>query len=191
MESKNKELTEKEIQELEKGPTKDIHPYKKDGIFGKIPFSLKALFMKWWFFGCGFFFIFWGLSNVMGGDSTPQGEYLIILIFVLALFNGVVTDCIVDHIIDLMDDNTNKRRYFVLFHNKKFYSLFINVGYSIILTTIVVLIFEFLGSLNLFDYGLEPITVGLVKLVVDMIFISINNLIICLVKKLKGENKNV
>lgn len=191
MKSKNKELTEKEIQELEKGPTKDIHPYKKDGIFGKIPFSVKALFMKWWFFGCGFFFIFWGLSNLMGGDAAPQGDYLIILIFVLALFNGVVTDCIVDHFIDLMDDNTTKRKYFVFFHNKKLYSLLINVLYSIVLTTIVVLIFELLGSLNLFKHGLEPISVGIVTLVVDMAFIALKNLIILLIKKIKGEKESV
>ena len=195
-------MKKEENKKTQESLSKDIHPYKKDGIFAKIPFSIKALFIKWWFYGCGFFFVFMGLANVFSdGDSAvgPSGRFYLMII--LGLFNGVISDIAVYHIIDLMDTDKRQRDIFVLFHNKKVYSLIINVIYSLFITFIIIyFVVEGIGDLfaalfggpgPLLKDGIGPIFAGLIFLVVDMLFITIKNLIILLVKKIKGENKNV
>ena len=194
-------LTEKEIEELKKGPTDKINPYKKTGFLARIPFSIKSLFFKWWAYGVGVFFIFFGTTNLILGDlelnpTTNQGQILI-LGLLLALFNGIISDVVVYHFIDLMDDDSKKARFFVIFHSKKIYSLFINLAYQILITYITLVIFEncaaiwdvildFDSKLG-FQLAVEPITTGLLLLGIDMSFISLKNLIVMIIKKIKSR----
>ena len=198
---KKENLTEEEIAELKKGPTDKMNPYKKTGILSRIPFSIKSLFLKWWAYGVGVFFIFFGTTNLILGDTelnptTHQGQILILGIL-LALFNGIVSDVVVYHFIDLMDDETKKAKYYVMFHSKKLYSLFINLAYQLFITYICIVIFEnaaaiwdvvldFDTKLG-FQLAVEPITTGLLLLGIDMAFISLKNLIVMIIKKIKNR----
>ena len=194
---KNKDLTNEEIKQLEQGPTKDIHPYNKGGIFARIPFMVKALLMKWWAYGAGIFFIFWGTTNLLtGGERVPNLGEVFILLVLLALFNGIVSDCIIFHFIDLIDDDTNKTRKVVFFHNKKLYSLFINILYSMVVTLVAYNLFNLVVTLLVMlipdlTLGVEPIFTGFLFLIVDIFFVFIKNMIIKIIKKIKGDEKNV
>lgn len=188
-------LTEKEIEELKKGPTDKINPYKKSGILSRIPFSIKSLFLKWWAYGVGVFFIYFGTTNLILGDTelnpVPDQAQIIILGIILALFNGIVSDVVVYHFIDLMDDETKKAKYYIMFHSKKLYSLFINLAYQFFITYICIVIFEntaafFVKYLN-FQIAVEPISTGLLLLGIDMAFISLKNLIAMIIKKIKSR----
>lgn len=204
---KNKNLTEEEIAELKKGPTDKINPYKKTGILSRIPFPIKSLLFKWWAYGAGVFFIFFGTTNLILGDTelnpTTNQAQMYILAILLALFNGIVSDVVVYHFIDLMDDETKMAKYFVIFHSKKLYSLFINLVYQIFISYICLVIFDntaaFWDLILDFDTKLgfhlyiEPVTYGMLLLGIDMLFILIKNLIVKIVKKLKNRkgSKNV
>lgn len=176
----------------------EINKYQNKGFFSRIPYCVKALFLKWWAFGAGIFFIFIGLSNVLAGDKAPSGGLVWVLGALLALFNGVVTDVVVDKILELFETPEKREsQWYKMFHNKKLYSLFINIAYSFLLTYVVIifvdviayLLKEYTGSAGVFKNGIEPYLTGLIFLVFDMIFISIKNGIVILIRKNKNKNK--
>lgn len=182
------ELNEEEIKELEKGPSKKegLSPYKQ-GFLSKIPYGVKACFLKWWFFGAIYFFIGFGLSTVLNDAA------LIYIVIIIA--NGFVTDFVCDNILILMDSDQGESNTWMMFHSRKLVSTFINLGYSIVLISLGSLairglrdyIFVHIDFLK--DFGGEPITFGLVILMVDLFFILIKNLIVNYVKKQKELKK--
>ncbi len=190
---KNKDLTEQEIEELKKGPTKDINPYKDNSFFSRIPFAIKALVFKWWMYGVGVFFIFWGLSNLIGNDAALDSAGIIILSIVLSLFDGIILDVVVNHFIELMDSDKRQSKYFIFFHSKKVYSLFINILYSFFVTYPCVVIFENLNDLlNKYfaiNISVEPIFTGLLLLGIDMLFILLKNIFVKLFNKIFRKDK--
>lgn len=173
----------------------EIRPYMKQGFLSRIPYSVKAIFMKWWFFGCGCFFVLWGLSNFFGGDTSTNAGISMILAIVLALFNGVVTDLMVDNLLLLMDTDKRESQWYMMFHNGKLYSLFINIVYSFLVTfasviTIDLIAFaldQTIGNAGPFENGVEPILCGIICLIFDLLFIGIKDLIVYYVRKKKAK----
>lgn len=189
---KKKDYNSKEKMEEKDSPT-EINPYAKRGFLARIPYSVKAIFLKWWFFACGYFFVGWGLTSFIGGDDTTAGGVSTIIAIVLALFNGVVTDMMVDNIISLMDSDKKESQWYIMFHNGKIYSLLINILYSFVITFLMVytvegigLLFEStIGNAGPFKNGLEPILTGIICLFYDLIFIGIKDLIVYNYRKRK------
>ncbi len=178
MDKKNKNVNNKDA---------EINRYQKRGFFSRIPYSIKALFIKWWLFGIGFYFIYWGLSNLVS-------EYLSLMVL-LGLFNGIITDIAVNKILELIESDKREARWFEMFSSKRVYSLFINIVYHVFLSIFVCVTMEkFIawldqtaGSAFIFEYGMEPITSGLAFLLFDMIFIGIKDLIVLTVLKIKAR----
>lgn len=193
---KKKDKLEKD-ESLKEESSSQINPYAKQGFLSRIPYSVKAIFLKWWFFGCGCFFVIWGLSLFFGGDNSTNPGVSMILAIVLALFNGVVTDMMVNNILELMDTDQRESQWFKMFHNGKIYSLFINLAYSFVVTFCAVMSIELIayicdinfGNAGPFENGVEPILCGIICLFYDLLFIGIKDLIVYLLRKKKNQNK--
>ena len=183
----------------EKDPSLEINPYAKQGFLARIPYSVKAIFLKWWFFATGYFFIGWGLSSFLGGNDSTAGGVSYIIAIVLALFNGLVTDMMVDNILQLMDTDKKESQWYMMFHNGKLYSLLINLAYAFVVSFLMVYTIELIGLLfeinfgnaGPFENGVEPILCGIICLIYDLIFIGIKDLIVYLVRKRKKNKEEI
>lgn len=156
----------------------DIHAYKQEGFIARLPYWLKAIFVKYWFFGAVCFFTFVGILNL-------QGENAAIL---TGAISGVAFDLIVYNILTLMDSDKNESKYYMLFKSKKFYSVIINVLYHIVLYILLLIITVFILSKiekeNQAGFFLrEPFSQALVLSLLDAMVMLIKNLLVRLFKK--------
>ena len=163
----------------------------KMGAFSKVPAWLTSLLLKYWAAAAAVFFSVIGGLDI-GLDYSQTGEdfvaalaadiYTIVIVgLALALVMNYIVKPVV-HMFNSSKDNTYK---FLLVNQKGFKSFFIALGYNMFLSIILYFVTVFLGSkgliLNLFgdtNYGIEPFTYGLCYIVVDMLFLTIKNLIV-------------
>ena len=159
--------------------------------YQKIPYPVRALLIKYWFFGLVYFLFEMGIGAIpyFRNDSSVSilAVNSIILMLITGLGLGVFNDLLLYNILDLIEDVPGEKRPYVLFKSKKIYSLFINSIYGVIV-----------GFLSLYICGLiakaisptsetyffrEPLTCALIMFIVDYIFLSIKNLIVYIYKK--------
>lgn len=170
---------DKEIEEAEKQYSKqDLNPYAINKLH-RIPYWVKALFLKYWFFGMIIFFVGMGLS-VTGYDFVLIG----------GLIGGAVYDVVINKLLELMDSDANESKWFVMFRSKKFYSVFINVLYCLVLFLCASQLLNLLIiKLNLSNSWLfqEPLTQAIIFFVVDALLIGFKDLIVLIIKKCKKK----
>ena len=157
----------------------EFDPYKRDKFSRIFPFWLKALFIKFWFFGLVCYFVLMGLGIYITNNLD--------LFVVCGLVCGVVVDCFVNPIFRMMESDRKEYNYFMMFPFpfKKIWTFFANLiyylGVMILLSWFYELIF---GVLNISTFiGVEPLGFGLACLIVDMALIGIKDLIVFLVKR--------
>lgn len=156
----------------------DIHAYKQEGFISRLPYWLKAIFIKYWFFGAVCFFTFVGILNL-------QGENAAIL---SGTISGVAFDLMAYSILQLMDSDKNESKYYVLYKSKKFYSVIINILYHIVLyfglLLFTVWILPKIETTDDVGFFLrEPLSQALVLIIFDTLVMAIKNLLVKLFKK--------
>lgn len=178
---KNKEV--KDITDLvddEEISMDNMDAYKQQGFIARLPYWVKAIFIKYWFYGAICFFSLMG-SGLIGENA--------------ALFAGVLAGCLFDivvyNILKMMDSDENESRHYIMYKSKKFYSLLINIVFQVLVFFLAML---FCSSIvNLYDnpennwFLQEPFSIGLVLFIIDGIFITIKGLIVLLIKRIKGK----
>ena len=180
---KNNQKEVKDITDLvdeEEISMDNMNAYKQQGFIARLPYWIKAIFIKYWFFGSICFFSLMGTGLI--GENA-------------ALFAGVLSGClfefVVYNILIMMDSDENESRHYIFFKSKKFYSLLINIVYQVVVFFLAMLICS--SIVNLYDkpeanwFLQEPFSIGLVLFIIDGIFITIKGLIILLIKKVKGK----
>lgn len=189
----NKTNNVDEVQEIINYDDYKQDPYAIDKA-SKIPDIIKALFIKFWFAGAVYYFVGWGITLV----NIDQIDTVVIL----GLIMGLVTDLMVNHIFRLIEkDNENLHKY-MFFGRKKWYSVFINIAYSIVLCAIIAYTYHFINVTIVLKQGLpegtivlgaEPLLYGLFYIVYDIIILLVRNLIVNAIRKRNdnGEVKNV
>lgn len=182
MKSSEKEVKQKDITDLvdEDISMDNMNAYKQQGFIARLPYWLKAIVIKYWFFGAICFFSLMGTGLI--GENA-------------AIFAGVLSGCLFDivvyNILLLMDSDENESRHFMMYKSKKIYSLFINIVYQVVVFFIAMLICS--SIVNSYKdpvnnwFLQEPFSIGLVLFIIDGIFITIKGLIVLLVKKIKGK----
>ena len=166
----------------------EFDPYKRDKFSRIFPFWLKALFIKFWFFGLVCYFVLMGLGTLfVGDDGATTWQQSLDLYVLCGLVCGVVVDCLVNPIFRMMESDRKEYNYFMMFPFpfKKIWTFFANLiyylGVMILLSWFYELIF---GVLKVSDFGgVEPLGFGLACLIVDMALIGIKDLIVFLVKR--------
>ncbi len=167
--------------------------------YQRIPYPVRALFIKYWFFGLNYFLFEMGLGSISifresTGDTFAAASMILILISGLAL--GVFNDIFVYNILDVIEDYPGQKKPFVIFKSKKVYSLFINVIFGIV----VAFLGRWLSGLialaidpeltNVWGWFREPLTCGLMMFIVDGALISIKNFIVYLYHHFKGDTSS-
>jgi len=167
----------------------------KSGKLQKIPAWLKVIVVKFWFAGAICFFFLWGLGIVI------QEQWSLIL--VLGFGGGVVADLLTNNFLRFLESSDHEFYPYMMFTEKKFYTLFANIVYGIICTLCVVEIYELINTilvnLNPSKYivdgvttvplGVGPILYGVFYTTVDLAFVGIKDLIKKLFFKKKLEEE--
>ena len=152
---KEKKKTNKELE-------KEIEEYTKPSFLDKIPFSVKAIFFKYWLFGAICFFVLMGLG--------AAGVYGIVATLICGLIGGALFDMLYGHVLELIEPRTGDSKYFVIFRSKK------------VVSTIVSLYED--NSFWLFQ---EPLTQALVLFVIDGLFMIIKFFILFIKDKVEDR----
>lgn len=156
--------------------------------YQKIPYPVRALFIKYWFFGLNYFLFNMGLGALPYFVELKQETFAIntlILLFIQSFALGAFNEVFVYNILDVIEDFPGESKRFIFFKSKKLYSLFINIFYGIVsgLTSLILcgVIATAIGNETwLFR---EPFTFALVAFFVDLVFVEGKNLIVRLLKK--------
>lgn len=153
----------------------EFDPYKRDKFSRWLPFWLKALLIKFWFFGLVCYFVLMGLGTYITNSLD--------LFVVCGLVTGVVVDCFVNPIFRMMESDRKEYNYFMMFPFpfKHIWTFITNILYYLIVVYCVGLAYAAIFE-NSFG-GVEPLLFGVVCLVVDMIFIGIKDLFVFLIKR--------
>ncbi len=161
----------------------EIRQYTSNGL-DKIPSWIKALFLKFWFDGAMCFFFLWGLGNVLKGWD---------IVVVLALATGVITDLLLNNIFRFMATTPQENDKWMMFPQKKFWTLFANIGYSVIIVALVVASYKGINiaingpQSDTITVAVEPFLYGLLYLAYDLIFIGFKNLFVKIIKDAKAK----
>lgn len=167
-----------------RGKPKKFNPYKTD-FLRNVPTVVKALFIKWWFAGAVCFFINMGLGYYI----TDNLDILVLT----GLVMGVVVDVLVNPALHYMESDEYEYNKYMMFSQpfKAFWTFFTNIIYYLIVIICVNYIYYGINVLcELNESGnvwMEPLLFGVFAVVVDMVFISIKNLVVYLFKRHKKE----
>lgn len=150
--------------------------------YNKIPYPVKSLFIKYWFFGLIYFLFMNGLGSLeIFRSETNFSSMTFVLIIITGLAIGVFNDLLVYNILDVIEDFPGQKDDYVIFKSRKIYSLFINIVYGVAVGFIGIFISGKFSELIDPTYSTfwfrEPFTAGLMLFVVDGIFILIKDLI--------------
>ena len=162
----------------EKTSNKEIKEYQKPSFLSKIPYPVKAILLKYWFYGVIFFFVGMGLK--------VQGEMLAI---VSGLIGGVVFDFMYGNLLLMMENEEHEHDNYIIYKSKNILSLLINIVFEIVvffITAYICVAFVKIikSSSWLFQ---EPLSQAFVALLVDAILLTIVYLIRLLIKKIKSR----
>lgn len=154
--------------------------YRSKDFLGKIPTPIKTLFIKFWFNGAVCFFIYWGLASYVAAYWD--------MILILAVVLGVVNDLLVNNSLRFFATVNGGNDKWMMFPQKKYWTLFANIFYSAIVLAGVMGIYFVLYKLA--GIQVEPILFGVSYVAIDMLFIGIKNLLIKIINDAKEKTKN-
>lgn len=158
----------------------EIRKYKSRGGF-RIPTWLKIAFVKFWFSGAICYFFLWGLGTYITGLD---------LMFVLAVGMGMVTDLMVNNLLHHFEPEKGAFDKWMMVPTRKFWSIFLNVVYAGVILLCIVWFYNVINTFLVGDVAtaqvvaipVEPILFGLLYLGFDMLFITIRNTMIKIVR---------
>ncbi len=167
----------------DKKGTREFDPYKRDKL-SRIPFWIKALLIKFWFFGLVCYLVLMGLGSLfVTDDGAMSNGAMLDLLFLCGAVMGLFVECLVNPIFRMMESDRKEYNYFMMFPFpfKHIWTFITNILYYLIVVYCVGLAYAAIFG-NSFG-GVEPLLFGVVCLVVDMIFIGIKDLFVFLIKR--------
>lgn len=175
----NQEVEEKKLKYEDEISMDDLHAYKQQGFLARVPYCIKAVLLKYWFYGAICFFVLIGLG---GAGATGENGAI-----VCGLIAGLVFDFIVYGIYRAMDSDKKESRYYVMYKSKKIWSVFVNIPYQLLVFILGMLIMTSIVATykdpvnNWFLQ--EPFSQALVLTTLDAVFVLIKNLLVYLFRK--------
>lgn len=151
--------------------------------YHKIPYPVRAMFIKYWFFGLNYFLFEMGLGSISYFRENTSNSFAVnsmILMFICGFAIGVFNDLFVYNILEVIEDFPNESKKFVFFKSHKVYSLFINVAYGIVMGMGSLIICGLLNQLIPGDsfWFREAFSVAVVEFIIDFLIVEIKNLIL-------------
>ena len=160
----------------------------RSSFLDKIPFPVKAVFMKFWFNGAVCYFILWGLGLFVSSLEN--------MILILAITMGIVTDILVNNAFRFFAHTPGANDRWMMFPRKKLANLFLNVVYAFVIVIGVVWLYDSIngllnamrGTTDMVYFGVEPIFFGIFYVLIDLILIGMKNLMASIIDDAKKKN---
>ncbi|MDO4865706.1 MAG: hypothetical protein Q4C10_04060 [Clostridia bacterium] len=131
--------------------------------------TAKALLIKLWFYGATCFFFLWGLGTYL--------NHWLDQLVVLGLAMGFITDLLTNNLYRFYAKTPGGNDRWMMFPQKGFYTLPLNLAYAFVLLLCVVTTYNVLNfaltSLGAPGLGVGPILFGVFTTAWDMLFITI------------------
>ena len=167
---------------------KDPGRQYRSGFLDKIPFPVKAVFMKFWFNGAVCYFILWGLGLFVSSLEN--------MILILAITMGIVTDILVNNAFRFFAHTPGANDRWMMFPRKKLANFFLNVVYAFVIVIGVVWLYDSIngllnamrGTTDMVYFGVEPIFFGIFYVLIDLILIGMKNLMASIIDDAKKKN---
>lgn len=159
---------------------KDPAKKYRSGFLDKIPSPVKALFIKFWFYGAVCFFIFWGLSF---NDSLDA-------FVIMSVILGFITDIFINNILRFIEIVPTENAKWMMFPQKGFWTLPANIIYAFLVFFCVRSLYVAINNVGeIFDFylGVEPILFGIFYILFDLLFIGIKRLTLTIIND--AQNK--
>ncbi len=160
--------------------------------YNRIPYPLKALFIKYWFFGLVYFLFMNGLGSLPVFQSESGFSLMtLVLMLITGIALGVFDDLLVYNILDVLEEFPEQKNCFVMFKSRKLYSIFINVFYGVFLGFVSLYLCALFSSWidpSLSSYWFrEPFSAALVLFVLDGFFVFVKDLIVYLFNRRRNR----
>ena len=150
---------------------------------------VKVTFIKFWFSGAVCYFFLWGLGIYIQGLD---------LMAALAIGLGAVTDLMANKLLRAIEPEEGAYDRWIMVTVRKFWSIFINVLYSGAVLYCVFRTYYVINTLLGVDpdvgyfeaetmVGVEPVLFGLLYLAFDMLFITIKNTFIKIIRDAEAK----
>ena len=147
----------------------------RSGLKLKLSDTLKALLIKTWFNGATCFFFLWGLGTYLHSWLDQ--------IVVLTLALGAVNDLLTNNVFRFYAKTPGGNDRWMMFHQKAFYTLPLNVLYAGVLLFLVMVtysavnaaIIAFTGAVGTVPLGVGPILFGVFTTAWDTLLIKIKH----------------
>lgn len=164
----------------------EIRKYKSRRRF-HIPSWIKIVFVKFWFSGAICYFFLWGLGTYISGLD---------LMFALAVGLGMATDLMVNNLLRYFEPEKGAYDRWMMVSFRKFWSIFVNAAYAGVLLYCVIGAYNAINTVlagnvetaRTVAVPVEPILFGLLYMGFDMLFITVKNTI---VKVIRDANAKV
>lgn len=174
----------------------DSNKYLKDDKLSKIPSWLKILLLKYWVAGATLYFFGMG-GSFLWQVSTDENINTYNLVILLAFGYALFMEYLQKPVIRLMRTNTDDTYYYNMINLRGAKSLFAHIFYSVLITFTAIPFSIFLSEHGLdrfFDPldmtdGFEPLTLSLVYILFDFIFLFIKNSIIGIYKRVRYKQQ--
>ena len=172
----NSRYHDDELLQDEEELVQEMKQYNK-GFLNKVPYSIKAILIKYWFYGAVCFFSLMGFIGNIGENAA----------LISGLIAGAIFDVACYNILEMIDSDNSKAKYYMMYKSKKIYSVLINVVYQVVvfliaMTIISTVVATYEDPVNNW-FLQEPLSIALVLTAIDAIFLLIKNLLVKLLKK--------
>ena len=153
----------------------ELNKYRSGKTRWKFPEALKALLIKFWFYGAVCFFVYMGLGMYIQGLD---------MYFVAALAMGMGTDLLINHFLRFTEKLPGGSKRWMMVTRRSTPGFFRNLLYGFLLMFLVITAYQVVntviytlwdGSANAPLLQVEPIVFGLAATGADMLCITIRN----------------
>lgn len=163
----------------------ELEKYRSGKKKWHLPEALKAVLIKFWFYGAVCFFVFMGLGMYLGNQWD--------LLFVAAIVMGMVTDLLINHFLRFTEKMPGGSKRWMMVTRRGAVGLGFNIMYAFVIMFLVVtaysvintVITSVLGAKSIL--GVEPLLFGLLAMGADMLCIGIKRTLIKIVEEAKTK----
>lgn len=173
------------VEELVTASRENTHRYSKAELekyrSGKrkwhLPEALKALLIKYWFYGAICFFVLMGLGMYLPNQWD--------MLFVMAIVMGMVTDLIVNRFLRFTEKLPGGNARWMMVTRRGMAGLLMNLAYAFLLVFLIVTAYGLVNSLLSAVLGtvlgVEPLGFGLAAVGADMLCVGIKRMLMKIV----------
>lgn len=155
----------------------ELEKYRSGRRKWHLPEALKALLIKYWFYGAICFFVLMGLGMYLPNQWD--------MLFVMAVVMGMATDLIINRFLRFTEKLPGGNARWMMVTRRGMAGFLMNLAYAFLLVFLIVTVYGLLNSLLAAALGtvlgVEPLGFGLAALGADMLCIGIKRMLMKIV----------